>query len=144
MKKLALVLVVVLVCAAVMVTQTEAAPAKRPGDPGYRRRPKGVKCGAVTCAPYQRCEKQLIPEPTLLDHQSSASTVNTMMKKVALVLVVVLLCTEVMLTEAQVRPPGRSSNPAGRQKPKPVKCGKKFCEPHQRCERQLVPEPTCY
>ncbi|KAL1433998.1 hypothetical protein MTO96_001807 [Rhipicephalus appendiculatus] len=67
-----------------------------------------------------------------------------MMKKVALVLVVVLLCTEVMLTEAQVRPPGRGRNPANRPKPKGVKCGNKYCEPHQRCESGLIPVPTCY
>ncbi|XP_075741146.1 uncharacterized protein LOC142790004 [Rhipicephalus microplus] len=80
----------------------------------------------------------------LLDHHSSASTDHAMMKKVALALVVVLLCTEVMLTEAQIRPPGKGTNPANRRKPKPVKCGDKFCQPHQRCESGLIPVPTCY
>ncbi|KAL3195959.1 hypothetical protein MRX96_053999, partial [Rhipicephalus microplus] len=47
-----------------------------------------------------------------------------------------------MLTEAQIRPPGKGTNPANRRKPKPVKCGDKFCQPHQRCESGLIPVPT--
>uniref|UniRef100_A0A6M2DAQ6 Putative secreted protein ovary overexpressed n=1 Tax=Rhipicephalus microplus TaxID=6941 RepID=A0A6M2DAQ6_RHIMP len=67
-----------------------------------------------------------------------------MMKKVALVLAVVLLCTEVRLMEAKWCPPGRSSNPASRPKPKPRKCGDTHCERYERCARQLVRVPTCF
>ncbi|KAL1433987.1 hypothetical protein MTO96_001796 [Rhipicephalus appendiculatus] len=64
------------------------------------------------------------------------------MKKLVLILVIVLLC-EAMLAEAQARPPVRSRSPAPRRKKPAEKCGDKVCQPHEYCERQFLPVPTC-
>nr|XP_037281116.1 uncharacterized protein LOC119174352 isoform X3 [Rhipicephalus microplus] len=92
-----------------------------PGGGGLVRPGGGRLCGTQICRFGQRC--------------------------VDLVVCVRAPCprmSQLMLTEAQIRPPGKGTNPANRRKPKPVKCGDKFCQPHQRCESGLIPVPTCY
>uniref|UniRef100_A0A224Y8L8 Uncharacterized protein n=1 Tax=Rhipicephalus zambeziensis TaxID=60191 RepID=A0A224Y8L8_9ACAR len=76
----------------------------------------------------------------ILDHNSPASTEKATMKRLALILVVVLFC-EVMLTEAQIRPPGKTNNPADRRLRPGRECGDTVCKTHEYCKASF--QPTC-
>ncbi|KAL1433994.1 hypothetical protein MTO96_001803 [Rhipicephalus appendiculatus] len=60
------------------------------------------------------------------------------MKSLALIVVVVLLCTEVMLTQAEPVPLKGSGSAHSRRR---VKCGSKTCQPNEYCQR--APGGTC-
>ncbi|KAL1433988.1 hypothetical protein MTO96_001797 [Rhipicephalus appendiculatus] len=62
------------------------------------------------------------------------------MKRLALILVVVLLC-DVMLTEAQIRPPVKTNNPADRRLRPGRECGDTVCKTHEYCKASF--QPTC-
>uniref|UniRef100_A0A6M2D2X4 Putative conserved secreted protein fat body overexpressed n=1 Tax=Rhipicephalus microplus TaxID=6941 RepID=A0A6M2D2X4_RHIMP len=101
-----------------------------------------VVCVRAPCPRMSQCDKENKTRRKSLKNQTSYPSLLKARRLCHKMYV--LWHTKVMHTEAQIRPPGKGTNPANRRKPKPVKCGDKFCQPHQRCESGLIPVPTCY